>query len=273
MSTLEPDHTDLTPDEARALAALKQAAPPAVPVAVRERCRAAFLTGEHVPPSVARLRAAARPRLGLGWRLGAALAAAAAVALVWVGSRPTGTWHVAEVVGPQAIELAGRRPPAGRPGSAVGPGPIRVGAASELELALDTRLRLRLLSETQASLPPAPGRWFGRTRVVTVEAGEIFGATGGPLGFRLRLSTPEAEAVLSGTSFAVIRNDEATCFCLYRGALEITERARGRRLSLPLEHRVLIFRDGRPPQVEPITDRERMKLSMMDAAAGPGTTR
>lgn len=277
MKAPEDDRTGVTADEVNALAALKRAEPPAVPAEVRERIRRAFLTGEAASSPVHRSSSMPRARSGQRWGraagMAAALVAVAAVAvLVRAGLQPAGSWRVTEVAGPRGIKLpAGPVAPAGVPvpGTIVGRGPIRVGASSELELGLDSRLRLRLLPGTEAALPAAPARWLGRTRTLEVRAGEVFGATRGPLGFRLRLSTPEAEAVLSGTSFAVIRNHEATCFCLYRGRLDITERRQGRPLQLPGEHRVLIYRDGRPPRVEPITDRERMKLSMMDAAGPP----
>jgi len=179
-----------------------------------------------------------------------------------------------DAVAPEGIEFPGDTPMTAdslTQLTRVGPGEIRLSGSSELELEFDSKLRLRMLSGTEASIPAAPTRWFGRARTLEVRAGEIFGATAGPLGFQLHLSTPEAEAVLSGTSFAVIRNEEATCFCLYRGRLDITERSTREPIDLPLEHRVLVYRDGRPARIEPITDRERMKLSMMDAAR-PGAT-
>ena len=52
--------------------------------------------------------------------------------------------------------------------------------------------------------------------------GEVFGTTGGnPLGFTLRVATPEAEVTLTGTTFAVFRTPDATCFCLWNGSVDI----------------------------------------------------
>lgn len=286
MSERERDRAGRTEEEEAALAALRRVEPPVVPDEVRERARRAFLTGrpEVGPPHRIEDRSMRRGRVRPRGTWVAAIAAAAAVVLlVNTGLQPVGVWRVTEVVAPDAIELpAGVSAVPGARLRATRHSPVRVGEASELELTLDARrhapasserpsaaprLRVRLISGTEASIPAPPARWVGRNRTLEVRHGEIFGATSGPLGFRLRLRTLEAEAVLSGTSFAVIRNEEATCFCLYRGHLDITDRKSGRAVALPLEHRVVIYRDGRPPRLEPITDRERMKLSMMDAAA------
>ena len=94
-----------------------------------------------------------------------------------------------------------------------------------------------------------------------------FGASAGPLGYKLTLETPEATATLVGTSFAVIRRPDATCFCLYRGHLDIRVTANGSAIELPEESRVVIPRDGSAPHVEPIHADERMKLAMIEAAA------
>lgn len=264
----DPHGTGARPGEESVLAALRQVPVSRAPEAVRTGARRAFLAGEvagGMPPAAAEPRrvAARRPRF-----LAIALASAALIAIVaGYGASPSDEWRVRELVTPQGV-TAGSDHLTPEVGDVMRPGLLTTGPESELELQLGRRLRVRLLAGTQLVLPPPPGRWFGRDRALEVARGEAFGTSAGALGFTLRLTTPEAVATLTGTSFAVIRGAEATCFCLYRGALDIVAGAAGK-VVLPVEHRVFIFRDKRPPQVEPIDARERMKLSMIDGAGVP----
>jgi ferric-dicitrate binding protein FerR (iron transport regulator) len=104
-----------------------------------------------------------------------------------------------------------------------------------------------------------------------VESGEIFGSSGeGGLDFTLQLVTPEATALLRGTTFAVFRTGDATCFCLFRGSLEIRAVGSDEILDIEEGQRIFIYRDGREASVEPLDAREIMKLQMIDDAARGG---
>ena len=72
-----------------------------------------------------------------------------------------------------------------------------------------------------------------------------------------------------GTTFAVFRLDDATCFCLFEGELCIGT-ADGRPVDLPEGKRVFIYADGRAPSVEDLPAEETMKLQMIyDATHAP----
>lgn len=266
----------MPPEEEAAMAALKRLPLQTAPPAVREAARRAFLQGAAGLPDASErtggpeIAPPPRRRPGRPLLIGALAAAATLLLLLPYGAGPTEVWRIREVVGPAGVTLAGGG--ALEPGAPARPGAIVVGPESELELQLGSTMRIRLLPGTNLTLPAPPGRWLGRTRRLEVRSGEAFGTTAGPLGFAFQLRTPEATATLTGTSFAVIRDDSTTCFCLYRGALAIVTAAGARSVELPLEHRVLIFRDGRATLVQPINARERMKLTMIDGAGVPPLT-
>jgi ferric-dicitrate binding protein FerR (iron transport regulator) len=201
-------------------------------------------------------------RRSSAWRL---LPLAAVLGLVlgggWWGSQPATSWTVTDVVARKGVNIAVG---CGNPGEQVFAGVLAVADSSEFELQLGQALRMRLLGGTSLRLPDPPGRWFGRERTLELTSGEIFGTTAGePLGFRLRIVTGEAEAVLTGTTFAVFRTSESTCFCLWNGSLAITS-GDGKTVEIEPGQRVFVYRDGRPSTPEPLPDWERMKLSMMD---------
>jgi ferric-dicitrate binding protein FerR (iron transport regulator) len=189
----------------------------------------------------------------------------AALAVLWFGSTPSETWRVLGVSGPMQVTLDGDEVdlPAG---TLLDGGSFVVGDSTEVELEWGA-LRLRLRPGTEVTVPAPPGRWFGRKRALHLTAGEAYGSSGlAGVGFDLRLQTPEAEARLLGTTFAVFRTADATCFCLYRGGLEVTPRG-GESFELPVQRRVYIYDDGRAPSIEALDAGETMKLRMVDDAA------
>ncbi len=245
-----------TPAEREALEALRQLPPPAAPAALRLRARAAFL-GMDAP----RTRA---PRRAIVARL---LLAAAAIAAVVFGTLPAGRWTVTDVKMPQDARL-GNRPPA--VGMTTGATAVVTEPSAEVEVQLESDIRLRVLGDSEVRLPDGPGRWWRRSLALHLEAGEVYGTTGGErLPYTFRLKTPEAEAVLTGTTFAVFRTGDATCFCLYAGALQIRDRVGKRDVDLPVGRRVFIYRDGREPSIQPLDAPEQMKLQMMDDQGMP----
>jgi len=196
----------------------------------------------------------------------AAVIAALALLVGIYGSHPAESWRVVDVLAPEGVTMDAPVEVGARLGALA----IATGDSSELELQLGTRLRFRLLPGTRIELPEPPGRWFGRDRVLALTAGEIFGTTAGQaLGFPLRFETPELSAELVGTTFAVWRTDEGSCVCLWRGSIEVTPRG-GETVSLPVEYRYFVFKDGRL-SLEEIDGRERMKLGMMHDGGMPAS--
>ncbi len=253
-------HDQHSPEQ-RALDALKKMPALKAPDTTRARARQAFFID---PDTVVTEDDASVGVRGSVWT--AVAAAAAVVALLIYGAMPNGHWIVTQAEPASAISIVGHTPELGQTFAG---GSVQTAADCEFELTLDGIMRMRFRPDTQAEVPSTPARWFNRDRELLVEAGEVFGTTDGPLGFSFRLRTPEATADLVGTTFAVIRNAEATCFCLYEGSIEFTPLATGQAATLPVGKRVTIYRDGRPALIEPIDGGEQMKLQMIqDAGTG-----
>lgn len=251
-------------EDLQALEALRAARDSVAPSdAARERARAAFLEAPGEQDGAPRRAPAPRRRR---WMATVAAAAMIAVlAVLWFGSTPSETWRVLGVSGPMQVTLDGTAVELPT-GTLLDGGSFVVGDSTEVELGWG-KLRLRLRPGTEVTVPAAPGRWFGRRRVLHLTAGEAYGSSGlAGVGFDLRLQTPEAEARLLGTTFAVFRTGDATCFCLYRGGLEVTPRG-SESFELPVQRRVYIYDDGRPPSIEELDAGETMKLRMVDDAA------
>jgi ferric-dicitrate binding protein FerR (iron transport regulator) len=93
-------------------------------------------------------------------------------------------------------------------------------------------------------------------------AGEIYGTTAGQeLGFPLTFITPELQAELTGTTFAVWRMDSGSCVCLWTGAVEVAPHGE-EAVNVPVKQRYMVYKDGRR-ELQEIDARERMKLNMM----------
>ena len=103
---------------------------------------------------------------------------------------------------------------------------------------------------------------------MTLTAGEIYGTSGGrKLNFEMTFATEELQAQLTGTTFAVFRTDDASCVCLWEGGIAVTPLL-GPDAPIILEEkqRVWIFKDGRQPEILPLSDMEQMKLQMIHDA-------
>jgi ferric-dicitrate binding protein FerR (iron transport regulator) len=254
-------HEEFGPDERAELEALRKLPRQDASAELRASARSVFMEGA-ASHQIVRARAQ-RPRRTA---ISTLVALAAVVALFFFASVPRGTWTIVDIHMADEVLVDGEAPVVG---ATVAGGPVRTTPCSEVELAFEDRLHLRFLSDASAELPEAPGRWLNRDRTLWLDQGEVYGSTGGEaLDFRLRLQTDEASALLTGTTFAVIRLEDATCFCLYSGSIEFTSAGAEQSVSLPVGQRVFIYKDGREPVFEPLTDRERMKLQMLhDAVA------
>ena len=224
MNARMPD--DCGPEDERARRLVGMAPEAAPSPTSRDQARAAFLTGDPsgaqpVPVPAAPLPLHPQPRRR--W-VAAALAAAASIAgLVWFGSQPEDSWRL----------------------------------VGEHEMRLGNTLVLRVEPGSDVSLPDPPGRWFGRARELHVATGSVFASTGGrPLGFDLVVTTPDADTRITGTTFAVRRNERGTCICLYEGSVEVDQRARNEVVRVPTGRRVQVFSEGQAPAVEPLDEAE-----------------
>jgi hypothetical protein len=198
-----------------------------------------------------------RPRI---WPWLIPLAAAAAITVYVLGTREVAPWVAMRVPDPSASLSSGT---AVQVGDHVTSGPLSTGE-TEMDLALSDRFRLQLAPNTLIELGDPPGRWFGNTLHLKVERGEIRGTTGPDgLGFTVAVETDEADITVTGTTFAVIRDDTGTCVCLYHGGIMVgAKSSQDGWFPVPDEHRYMVHRDG-TTKLEPITDMERAKLGMI----------
>ena len=72
--------------------------------------------------------------------------------------------------------------------------------------------------------------------------------------------------MVKGTTLAVFRLPDASCVCVFEG--EVAMLGGGHDDTVDAGTRRTVYRDGRPPLLEPIRPMETMKLSMLrDQAA------
>lgn len=254
MSRDEAYEAELSADE-RALIDRLCADPPETPsAAARERAQLAFVHGEGEPLRL-------HPRLTAYQRWGGILAAAAILLLVVLqyGQQPVDRWRVTDVTDAAGVEgIEG----GATLGATFTRGTVRTDANTELEVQLGQDLQMRLVPGTLVELPSGPGRWFGKARTLRLLAGEVYGTSaGGELGWRLTLAGRDAEAQLTGTTFAIFLREETTCFCLFEGGLRVKVLATGETIELPVGQRVWVYGDGRT-DIAPLDGGETMKLQM-----------
>ena len=242
------------------MATLRRLPPAVASPEARERTRLAFMAGavqDEAPPKRVEKR---RSR----WATMLMAAALGVLAVALYGWQSADQWVVLDAVEAGGITVEGQTVAVGE---SFGSGSVVVAAGSELELQLGSSPRVRLLEGTELELPSGPGRWFGIDRTLKLASGEIYGTSGGQkLSFDLAFVTDELSARMTGTTFAVFRTDEASCVCLWVGGIDVTSAASGEVVSLEPLSRIWIYRDGRAPEVLPLSDMETMKLQMTNDA-------
>lgn len=260
----QPSDRDLT----LVLAALARLPRAVATAQAREQARLAFVQGDGgQEPVVKPLERRQRPRRRWAGLLMAA--ALGVLAIVWIGFTPDQEWVVLDTVNPDGISAPTAATAVGSPLAA---GLVTTGPESELEVQLGDQLRFRMVPGTALDLPRPPGRWFGRSRRLTMTAGEIYGTSGGQrLAFGMIFATEELQATLTGTTFAVFRTDTTSCVCLWTGGITVTPLVGPTEaINLQPEQRVWVYKDGRAPELLPLSDREVMKLQMIhDAGLAP----
>jgi ferric-dicitrate binding protein FerR (iron transport regulator) len=261
-------HNDPQPPDreaGRALAILARLPRSTAPESARESARMAFLHGSVIDADDGKAQEPPRSEPGSSSRRWVSMLMAAALgvlAVFWFGSQPTQQWVVLDLKTPTGVYVSGETALA--VGASLESGPITTGPESEMTIQLGDKLRLTLLPETQLTLPKPPGRWFNRSRRMPITSGEVYGTSGGrKLGFDLVFSTPELEARLTGTTFAVFRIDVASCVCLWEGGVAVTPLVGDHDVvNLEVKHRVWIYKDGREPEIKTLDANETMKLQM-----------
>ena len=100
--------------------------------------------------------------------------------------------------------------------------------------------------------------------MVTVRDGEIFGTTAGEgMDVAFRVVTPQVEAQVIGTTFAVFQTAEGTCVCLLKGTVRVKPHNEATVYDLPPERKFYVYADGTQSEFLPLGPTELMKLQMM----------
>lgn len=231
--------------------------------AFRERLRDEFVRDAI---SVSDRTAPRRERRWAPLAWATAVAAVAALAVIGLRLNAGPAWTLAATSGSGVVQVDGRAialQSAAEIALALKPGSrVQLPAGAQLDLTLPERVLLQIVGGSDVTLPGRPGRWFGRSMSASLESGELRVSTGPAFpGMRLDVVTPEARALITGTTLAVLRQPDASCVCVFEGHVAM---ASGARSELVIEGtRRSVFRDGSAPRVEPIRPMETMKLSML----------
>lgn len=255
----------LTPERERARDAVRGLARPRPDPEFRATLKRAFVQGAipaaaaPVEPTVAaREPSWWRHPLGLRWALAPAALAVLAVALV-IADRGPG-WKLAAATGDGVVVL-GDRPISARHGEELQtwmrPGTrVRVSEGTTLEILTAGTLAFQISPGTEFYVPKAPGRWFDRGIEARVLQGEVRITTGPRFpGAALRVTTPEAEIELRGTTIAVICEPAGTCVCVHDGVAMVGA-AGGPLTPVRPGERRFVFRDGTTPEHAHIRETE-----------------
>ena len=231
------------------------------PPEFRARLRGQFVRDE-IPERAPRERA-------FGRRL--ALSAIAAALLLVAGLLNLGpAWKLTAVTGTGTATIDGH--PVSLAATAALAQRLRPGAevvlppGAQLDLVLPKIAVMQITGGTRATVPGRPGRWFGRSVTASLTAGELRISTGPAFaGTRLTVLTPQARAVVTGTTLAVMCDRDTSCVCVFEGKVAMSHDVGDD--SVRAGFRRTVFPDGRPPLLEPIRPMEAMKLGMLREAA------
>lgn len=236
MSTRDDDKLGV--DEQRARDLVRALGVPRADADFRGRLKAQFMAGAIPERVVDAARTEAPPPPGIiafprpffarpaFWSSLAAAAAALAI-VVGIGNRGP-DWQVTMakgdgevIVGAQHISL--HDPKAIGAALARG-GRLQLAAGNTLELVAPGEVAVRMTRVTDMTLPAAPNRWFSRDVQVAVRHGDTFYSTGSAFhGARLRVTTAQAQVLVTGTSLAVLSNEDGTCVCVMEGRVAVRE--------------------------------------------------
>ena len=192
----------------------------------RARLAADFASGriEAAPRRAAVIRLPWHRREMTRWAVAAAAAAALVVGALAANQGPQ--WRVVSRHGAGLASVDGRE-------VALSDGAsldrmIRAGVQlampddGDLALQAGDQMMLTVDPGSVVTLPGTAGRWFGRRLAGRVDAGVMRVSTGVSFhGAALALSTPEAQVLVTGTTFAVICEPAGTCVCVLEGMVQV----------------------------------------------------
>lgn len=252
------------------LRTLSRSPQPAAPAEFRDRLRAQFV-GDVIPVP---LKSPGRRGAPAHWERPAVAALGIAAALaVAVMLRPGPALRLVSASGTGVVAIDGHSTALDRTAEIarrLRPGAeLRMPPEGQLDLEIPGIAAFQITGGSRVILPGRPGRWSARALRVSLEEGEVRVATGPRFrGTRLQVLTPETRAIVTGTTFAVIRNRDASCVCVLDGRVAMVGEASTD--TVRSGFRRSVFRDHRPPLLEPILPMETMKLTMLRDQANRG---
>jgi ferric-dicitrate binding protein FerR (iron transport regulator) len=246
MSTRDDDRLGV--DEERARELVRGLGVPRADAEFRARLKAEFMSGTVRGAKIVPLPASFFRRPSF-W---ASVASAAAALVIAVGLGNRGPdWRVTLATGEGEVVVGERHIPlhdSGAIGAALARGGrLRLPAGSTLELVAPGELAVRMTRVTDMTLPPAPNRWFQRDVQVAVRRGDTFYSTGRAFhGARLQVRTAQAQVLVTGTSLAVLSNEDGTCVCVMEGRVGVAkvDGATGAMRMIPAGKRYVFPSDG-----------------------------
>jgi ferric-dicitrate binding protein FerR (iron transport regulator) len=248
----EREPRPVTPEEASELQrAIRGLGEPRMDPGARARIKRAFLDG-NTEATVAAHPGVPERRRVRPWRWKWALAAAAAIACVVLVRDvllPVG-WTVQHRTGSGTIAVDGRHIPlddsAALERAVRDGGRVVVPPGASIVIAAGDVVSIELMGETDAKLPSPPHRFFATALDTEVRAGEMRVASGADLrGRGLSVRTPDGRVEITGTIFAVMCDDVATCVCVLEGVVRVGRDATAME-DVVAGMRKVMFRDARP---------------------------
>ena len=259
--------SDSTPAERRARDAVAALPSPQPDAAYRQRVARAFVMGSLKSTNTHRPLIARRD-------LWAVFGSAAALALVALALNRGPDWRIIESHGIGTVLGAGR--PLALQGSdleyAIRRGArIRLARDASLDIVAPGVLAMNIEGGSDVVLPRSPNRWWWREARGRVYAGNTFISTGRAFhGATLVMATPEAEAHVTGTSLAVLRDREAgTCICVMEGRVVVSYEGGKESVPVPAGKRC-ICPPGGEAEIAPIlhySEHALHRLNQESAAA------
>jgi ferric-dicitrate binding protein FerR (iron transport regulator) len=249
----------LAPEERRAQDAVRS-----LPAADPDPVFLARLAREFASATIpAPRRPAAMPRAARTWLGWGALAAAAALIVVFVLTRPP-AWRLVGVEGDGIAILDGRPVPLAHTeelARRLQPGlRIRVPDGATLEIASAGTMDVRMLSGADFTVPRLPALGWSKRTSCELRGGELRITTGERFrGTRMAIETPAAAIEVTGTTLAVICDPEGTCVCVLEGRVRVGPKG-GDMASVAHGMRRFVFNDARAPESAKMREEERVPL-------------
>ena len=202
---------------------------------------------------------------------GAALAAAAAIAII-IFSLPGATaWQVldsASTVTVNGVEI----PVSQMAGVDLHPGTrIRTSSDGELRLVVPDAVSFVLGPNTEVTVGSSKGFLGSPGLTAVVHEGNTWGSTGPDFpssGFEIE--TAQADIRITGTTFAVLSDNDTTCVCVLSGTVEVTTRGTGNSVLVPPEQQLFVPTGDQPARLVALTPAQRDRLTeIKKLALGP----